>query len=246
MIIKEIRYDCWERCKSDFLKDLNLESSDSYKGCNLIFRGQPNSHFELTSTFDRTFPSIVGKEKNRISTELLDLFVEECDYNFPDIINWSRDEQIAFARHHGLPTRLLDWSNSIYVAIFFAFAYCHDENCQDVAIYALDKTSELISDETGLKILKPHSKANYRQKAQQGLYTLLNTYHNSIDEYVREYQRNLPSNYNPMLYKILLPQYEKNKILIDLNFMNINYSILFGDAEGCASNALMKYYIKSR
>src|SRR5687768_2335083 len=44
-------------------------------------------------------------------------------------------EQLALARHHGLPTRLLDWSENALVAAFFA---CYENYEVDGAIYMLN------------------------------------------------------------------------------------------------------------
>src|SRR5205085_1893422 len=44
-------------------------------------------------------------------------------------------EYMAYLRHHGFPSPLLDWSQSPYVAAFFAFAHAVDS--EEVSIYVL-------------------------------------------------------------------------------------------------------------
>lgn len=51
-------------------------------------------------------------------------------------------EWLAIAQHHGLPTRLLDWSYSAAVALFFAVE-SHGPN--DAVVYVLDRTVKFLS-----------------------------------------------------------------------------------------------------
>jgi len=84
-----------------------------------------------------------GKRPN-VSDQLLRTFSKECD-GYPGIgseLDEDDDRLSALAQHHGLPTRLLDWTVSPYIAAFFAFSYTFDTDAaldDYVAVWVLDR-----------------------------------------------------------------------------------------------------------
>lgn len=118
------------------LQEIELESTKQlfdYIGEHLInindrigFRGQSDSSWPLQSTFVRFCISLgINDEETRQVTlrKLKKEFTENLVVNgdLPEeIIN--KIDIFQFGQHYGLPTPLLDWTHSPYVAVFFALS----------------------------------------------------------------------------------------------------------------------------
>jgi hypothetical protein len=90
---------------------------------NVRFRGQRDARWKLESTLARHF---ISPPSNRTSLEIdgmIDQFIvnlKSIGVDFPFEIN-DRRARLEFARHYGVPSPLIDFSHSPYVALFFAF-----------------------------------------------------------------------------------------------------------------------------
>jgi FRG domain len=102
-----------------------------------VFRGQKEESWKLTTTLERSWE--VGRlslvDRQYAERNVLDSFRRRAHQfiaNSPDdaaVLDW-----LALLQHHGGPTRLLDFTQSFYVAAFFAL----EQATGDSAIWAVN------------------------------------------------------------------------------------------------------------
>lgn len=219
-----------------------------------VFRGQRDSGFRLESSFDRRYGKLSVDRRRTIESNLLAYYREAVARQEL----WPHQEMreveeviLATGQHFGLPTRWLDWTDSRYIAAFFAFAGLEDhylshadaaEESEDrrVAIFALDIASPVL-DQERLRLIQPKfTEQNPRMTAQLGLFVQNRTLKASIEECILEYMDgNADDVVAPPLYRFDLPVREARIALRDLAEMGISYSRLFPGLEGAAREAKM-------
>jgi hypothetical protein len=119
-------------------EDLHAAVKD-YGNSTVIYRGVRDMAYPLVPKIGRykklrAASGLQEAPANRIKEELtiLRLFKERAIPHL-DFIPDSDWEWLAIAQHHGLPTRLLDWTRNPLVAAYFAV---RSEHAGDSAIYA--------------------------------------------------------------------------------------------------------------
>ncbi|MDR1203568.1 MAG: FRG domain-containing protein [Tannerellaceae bacterium] len=96
-----------------FLFD-NLDSKIDRFRSNFVYRGVDDESYRLQTSIQR-----LGRRPTDLEANLIRNFqkyspINTLIDNYDNIWNW-----IALGQHHGLPTRLLDWTFSPYVALHF-------------------------------------------------------------------------------------------------------------------------------
>ncbi|MGY4501998.1 hypothetical protein ACVWYH_005955 [Bradyrhizobium sp. GM24.11] len=182
------------------------------------------------------------KERNgdmRNGVELFDAFCE-ANGGLPDgvIAVQPHYAYMAYLRHHGFPSPLLDWSGSPYVAAYFAFAEPAGEN---VAIYVYRERGPGGfklggSDEPSIRQLGPYVSGPKRHFAQKSQYTVCTHWNEgapcfwSHDDVCQAYDPKAQFQQD-IISKFVLPRSERDSVLKELDDYNLNAFTLFGSEE---------------
>ncbi len=230
-----ITYDSWKAFKHDYCSD--LFDKDSFEPDIFIFRGQGNAEWELVSSFDRTYSALNFEDRKNAEKELIEIFENSCKRNIPGtkISNMNDIEKRSIAQHYGVPTRLLDWSSSPFVAAYFAFSSSLSID-DKVAIWALRRNHPIFNNFSGMTIQEHLVNENEHQKKQLGCFTLLDSPANSVDGFVK-FCKDSKIYVDEALYKLTIPASDFRVALYELEAMNINASTIYGGYEGCAKAA---------
>jgi hypothetical protein len=116
---------------------------------------------------------------DRLSSESFSGFERKSINNQEKWLPSDLYELAGLAQHYGIPTRLLDWTQDIYVALYFAATDALKNKSvenDNIIIWALNVPYINFLKENGnrtnLKIIKPEYGGNPNLAAQQGLFTL--------------------------------------------------------------------------
>lgn len=150
-------------------------------------------------------------------------------------------EVLANAQHHKLFTPLLDWSESPFVALHFAFAKEEPKDgVGERVVYALNRelVKRLSRQGDGLRedsiyFVESLAFGNPRIVGQAGLFTYCPS-HNSIEDWVVAMCEKAPLSEHPALLRFRIGNKLRTECLDWLNAMNVNYPTIYPDWEGAA------------
>ncbi|MES2685647.1 MAG: FRG domain-containing protein [Pseudomonadota bacterium] len=170
----------------DAFKKWAASTNQSMGAC--LFRGHGDKEFRLMTTLHR-----LGRSRlERYCGRTLQTFRQNAEAVLGMRINSADSEDysmlLGLAQHHGLPTPLLDWTDSPYIAAFFAFSDALDSqssrpHATHVRIYALsqDFVDQSSTPIVVVPFMRPYvsplaisARHNPRLYAQQGKFLVTN------------------------------------------------------------------------
>lgn len=229
--LRVVRLNSW----SDFFEYIR---STTLRFSTYVWRGQRNANWPLISTFDRELrrSPTTPDYAEQVATNHRLAFEEAIrGRRGPSPAQLSNEDEVwALGQHHGLKTPLLDWTQSPFVALYFAFEKpCSLSEVKERAVWALwcgDKFSGKTDPGIrGVKYIRPRQDENARLVSQSGLFTRV-PISSTLDEHV---QREMKGDANNIgLVKICIPNRDRVDCLKALHRMNINHLSLFPDLLG--------------
>jgi hypothetical protein len=223
-------------------------------GNPILFRGQADAEWPLKTTLERyTDNSWDIKSYTKLTYRCrpqIESFTERT-WNLPDLaevekqIESSYDDFFiqlpcydywVYLRHHGFPSPLLDWSQSPFIAAFFAFEL--QNKAPKAAIYAYVETPGGVKMGWGgspqINVQGPYVSTHKRHFLQQCWYTFATK---AIEEdkkhqfVCHEEILKRGNKRQDILIKIVLPRDKRTEILNNLYEYNINRFSLFHSEE---------------
>jgi FRG domain-containing protein len=218
-----------------------IESEHEHLGAGeRIYRGQRRFDWQIAATLTREFGG--GAIPTDVSRRLLTRFQLAMRGRGADLNGNSENEVWAFGQHFGLATPLLDWTESPFEALFFAFAQDDDpvEKPNDSrAVFTLNRG--LIENLLPDLFFEPALGENARLVNQAGLFTVTpsgddNLVSAIIDAVVESgaVDPDNPKEIARYIYKVHVPNQGRVECLSMLRRMNIHHANLFPDPTGAS------------
>ena len=249
-------------------RDLNANLS-TMAVSELLYRGQSNSKFELKTTLERAVPHNISLIQYFNFVSVIKAKIESVTgkiWEFPsreDFDNWLDAQQfppttllgysfLAYLRHHGLPSPLLDWTRSPYIAAHFAMSALPREGVENVAVFVyLDSETGMKHsgvDAPSIQKLGPYVTTHRRHYLQQSKYTICTEGKGRSAKYVsHEDVLARSDNGQDLLWKLVIPISERRTFIENLQRMNITPFSLFESEEALMEDIhLSEIFLRER
>ncbi len=225
-----------------------------------LYRGVGNSEYKLESTLDRIqkgmrcslYLDIIKVVREHVATctgRKWDMETNEPKIRLGGLdLPLATYEFMAYLRHNGFPSPLVDWTKSPYIAAFFAFRdiYCKAEH---VSIFAYRGDIMPGGDPSipSMRILGPSIKTSRTHYLQQSEYSMCFREENGDKCFATHEDVKWDVEERDIMIKYIIPVSERTKVLRKLDSMNITaYSLFDSEPTLMETLALREIVFKMR
>ena len=254
--MEERKVDSWEQfiTELDVLQRGRGGSKECAQESSLLFRGQENSDWRLRTTLELSRGCKLFKDYYRIISRIRPQVESLTGKQWPipeypeierlvqsydefDRALWAGERPayayMAYLRHHGFPSPLLDWTRSPYVAAYFAFSKASEDAYRQVSIYVFSERRFRVLGNNMKVVYRfgPNVTTHPRHFLQQSEYTLCLTFDDEwrFEQYDTVFDSGLHQ--QGVCWKFVMPSTERRKVLKLLDEHNLNAFSLFGSEE---------------
>lgn len=215
--------------------------ASNHGGPRRIYRGVTNKEHKLIPSIARHSEEYTGRDIEFLERNLLDEF-KRLSIRELEFVPASEFEWLFLAQHHGLPTRLLDWSINPLVALYFAVE--RGDELHDGAVYM---DNQIITDQYQLFDYRTANYTDENNKNPSSIIGIQQAQGKVI--YVRpKYQDRRYHNqasifscpaqpYDPLepVDKLIVPKHLKLKLRMRLKTLGVSASFIYPGLDGVAT-----------
>lgn len=219
--------DSWSDFRASLLRYAELAQE---RRNEFWFRGQGDQRWGLETTLDRHHDVGTVAERDSINSNLLRAFKAEAIHvGIPEAQVEGKSRLELLARHHGLPSPLMDWTLSPYVASYFAYAGAA-QSAECVSVWCLELNKIVRYQGEDVELLRDDLPFFENRRALQQRSVFLRV--------------GVPAGVDTLLPEALtrfdLPVRDRGIALQDLDEMLVNATTMFYDLEGAAKTAVLR------
>jgi hypothetical protein len=248
--------------------EIPLSDDEVFRQRNtVLFRGQSDSSWQIQTTLERKtsrklsvgqyiyyaskyareIEAFTGQSWDTLSYHEIEQEINsEQDSFLPHLPSYG---YLVYLRQYGFPSPLLDWTESPYVAAFFAYWGATSTEVDNVSIYAyVDSRDGVRGGWEGspmIKVMGPNVRTRKRHFAQKSWYTIATQWDSERQEHFfcpheRVFESSDPT--QDILIKIDIPSSDRFDALTDLSDYNINPFTLFQTEEKLIKSIELKVF----